>query len=720
MTDPVYQAGTPFAAAVDAVRGGKQDPDEAASGLIAQLTDLELLGLLDGDVPVGRGMREMMKRYNGVPIEAGRLDRLGIPGIRFTDGPRGVVVRNSTCFPVAIARGASWDPDLERSVGEAIGKEARAQGANLFAGVCINLPPFPGWGRSQESYGEDPLLTGSMGAALSQGAQPWVMTTVKHYACNSMDEARFTVDVRVEEDVLHEVYLPHFRTVVESGVDAVMSSYNSVNGEWAGQNRRLLTGILREEWGFAGFVMTDFIWGLRDPIGSVAAGQDLEMPFAQQRAKALPEALADGRLPRGAAELAARRLLATQIRLALRAQPTPPQEVIASPEHRELSREAARRGSVLLRNETVDGLPVLPLAYSWEPSVAVLGRLAGQPNMGDHGSSQTFPPSSVSILDGLRERLGERVVHGNAWRLGKAVEAARTADVAVVVVGPAEPEGEALVADAASFRLNGGWQSSRIGGWLAATLYNLKARFGDREGDRRNLGVSAEDAELVRAVASVNRRTIVVVVGGGTMVVDPWDRDVAALLLAWFPGMEGGRAVADLLLGDAEPSGRLPLAIPRRKQDLPTVDWRARSVRYDRWLGQRKLDRDGIEAAYPFGFGLGYTTFAVSDLSLGRVKGERFTATVSVRNTGQRAGRHVVQVYAHLPGEDRPVRALVGFRAVQLAAGKKASVKVDCSTRPLQRWTPRGYAVEVPSVRVEAGSWSGDPKAVKAILSGLE
>jgi beta-glucosidase len=719
MTDAVYQAGTPFAAAVDAARAGKEDPERAAAGLIAQMTDAELLGLLDGDVPVGPGMREMMARYNGEPIEAGRLDRVGIPGIRFTDGPRGVVVRSSTCFPVAIARGASWDPDLERRIGEAIGEEARAQGANLFAGVCINVPPFPGWGRSQESYGEDPVLTGAMGVALSLGAQPWVMTTVKHYACNSMDEARFRVDVQVDEDVLHEVYLPHFRAVVESGVDSVMSCYNSLNGEWAGQNKRLLTGILRDEWGFPGFVMTDFIWGVRDPIGSVAAGQDLEMPFAQQRAKTLPAALRDGRLARVDVEQSARRLLVAQIRLALRAKPTPQQDVIASPAHRQLSREAALLGSVLLRNEAVDGAPALPLDGATLRRAAVLGRLADQPNMGDTGSSRTFPPSSVSIVEGLRERLGDRVDHVSTGRIADAVEAARAADVAVVVVGPADREGEALVSDPASDRLVGGIFSNRIAAWVVANVTNFRARFAEGPGDRRNLGVSTEDVELIRSVAAVNRRTVVVVIGGGTMIVDPWDRDVPALLLAWFPGMEGGRAVADLLLGDAEPGGRLPLAIPHRKQDLPTVDWRARSVRYDRWFGQRKLDRDAVEAAYPFGFGLGYTSFALDDLSLSAVKGERFTATVKVKNTGSRAGRHVVQVYANLPGQDKPVRALVGFRAVEPGAGKTVSVTVDCSTRPLQRWTPRGYAVDVQSVRVEAGSWSGDPAAVDATLTGL-
>src|SRR5690348_15080838 len=193
-----------------------------------------------------------------------------------------------------MGRGATFDRDLERRVGEVMGIEARAQGCNLSGAVCINLLRHPAWGRAQETYGEEPALLGEMGAALARGAQRHVMACVKHYACNSMENARFTVDVRVDERALHEVYLPHFRAVVDAGVTAVMSAYNSVNGEWCGQNRTLLTEILRDEWGFAGFVMSDFIWGLRDPVGSLAAGLDVEMPFAQQRAAALPAALAAG------------------------------------------------------------------------------------------------------------------------------------------------------------------------------------------------------------------------------------------------------------------------------------------------------------------------------------------------------------------------------------------------------------------------------------------
>ena len=337
--DSPSRADSAFATAVGAVRRGEQSFDVAVAALIDQLTEGELLWLLDGDLTILRGVREMSQRYNRVPFEGGRIDRLGIPGIRFTDGPRGVALGASTAFPVAIARAATWDTDLERAVADVIGTEARAQGANLWAGICINLAYAPGWGRAQESYGEDPVLLGAMGAAAVAGANPWVMSCVKHFALNSMEEARFRVDVRVAEDVLHEIYLPHFRTVVEAGVDCVMSSYNSVNGTWAGQNRHLLTDILRTQWRFAGFVLTDFIWGLRDPVGSVAAGQDLEMPFRQQRAAALPAALAAGTLKRTDVERAAHRQLSAQIRLALRVRPIPPADVVASAAHRRLARE---------------------------------------------------------------------------------------------------------------------------------------------------------------------------------------------------------------------------------------------------------------------------------------------------------------------------------------------------------------------------------------------
>lgn len=711
---------TAFAIAVEAVRHGDQTLDAAVADLIDLLTERELLWLLDGDLTILRGVREMSQRYNKVPFEGGRIDRLGIPGIRFTDGPRGVALGASTAFPVAIARAATWDIDLEREVASVIGAEARAQGANLWAGICVNLAYAPGWGRAQESYGEDPVLLGAMGAAAVEGVNPWVMSCVKHFALNSMEEARFRVDVGVAEDVLHEVYLPHFRTVVEAGVDCVMSAYNSVNGTWAGQNRYLLTDVLRMQWRFTGFVLTDFIWGLRDPVGSVAAGQDLEMPFRQQRASTLPSALATGTLERTDVERAAHRQLSAQIRFAVRARPTPPADVVASAGHRRLAREVGCRGAVLLRNQVIGHTPALPLIQASLTRVALLGPLANRPNQGDVGSSMVSPPCSVTILDGLQERLGTKLIYVDGTTPTAAVAVARGADAAVVVVGlSSQDEGESMIGvDTASTQLLGGIARFRPVAAVLVRIATQVARFKRFGGDRRDLRLRPEDVALIEAVAKVNDRTVVVVIGGGTIVLDPWDSRVAAVLLAWYPGMEGGHAVADVLLGDAEPAGRLPMAIPHRQADLPQVDWDTDTVSYGRWWGQRKLDRDGVAAAYPLGFGLGYTTFGVADLELGQLEREQFSATVTVTNSGVRRGRHVVQIYAvQSTDTGRPVHHLVGFGSVDLESGTSNRIVIYCSLRPVQHWAGAGFTLAANDLTIRAASHAGDPAAVDATLA---
>ncbi|MGZ5364981.1 MAG: beta-glucosidase [Mycobacterium sp.] len=721
MTNEVYPSGTPFAEAVDAVRLGERDAGAAASALLHMLTDKELLWLLDGDeTMIGSVVDGARTRTNFLAVTAGRIDRIGVPGLRFTDGPRGVGIAPSTSFPVAIARASTWDVDVERRVAAAIGAEARAHGANFWGGLCINVAPFPGWGRSQESYGEDPLLLGEMGSAATEGAKPWVITSVKHFALNSMEEARFQVDVDVPEDILHERYLPHFRRTVEAGVDSVMSSYNSVNGEWAGENRRLLTEILRDQWGFTGFVHTDWVWGLRHPVKSVAAGQDVEMPFRQQRAPVLPSALRSGELARADVLKAGARILRTQIEFASRARPTPPRSVVAGAEHRALAREVAHRATVLLRNENTDGTRLLPLNEQDLQRVAVLGRLADRPNLGDTGSSNVRPPNTVSVVQGLRERLGShRVVTADAdASLQRAADIAKTADVAVIVVGlTPKDEGEALIAiDADTLALFGGIMRRPLVAKLASALFAFSQRWWTSGGDRSDLRLHSDDVALVRAVAAANPRTVVIVISGGTVVVDPWDGDVAALLMAWYPGMEGGRALADVLLGNAEPGGRMPVATPAQQSHLPQVDWRARSVTYDRWWGQPKLDHDGVQAAYPLGFGLGYTTFTTTDLTLGAVDGEHFDATVTVTNTGDRDGRHVVQIYTVRTVDGQPVHHLTGFASVPVSAGESASVRVDCSLRPLQVWTVDGFVLDEGDITVEAGAYCGDPNACRMPL----
>ncbi|GAP06408.1 beta-glucosidase-related glycosidase [Anaerolinea thermolimosa] len=254
--------------------------DARSRELLGQLTLEEKIKMMSGDLPFWVGMADMLGGgYADHPWVAGAIPRLGIPGVRFVDGPRGVILDGATTFPVSMARGATFDPELEERIGDVIGRELRAMGGNFFGGVCINLLRHPAWGRAQETYGEDPIHLGEFGAALARGVQRHVMACAKHYALNSMENARFTVDVRIEPRPLHEIYLRHFKRVVEEGVASIMSAYNSVNGEYCGQNYTLLTEILKQQWGFQGFVMTDFIFGMRDSKKAALAGQDVEMPF---------------------------------------------------------------------------------------------------------------------------------------------------------------------------------------------------------------------------------------------------------------------------------------------------------------------------------------------------------------------------------------------------------------------------------------------------------
>jgi len=708
---------TEFERAVAAVRSGT-DPAQAARGLVDQLDPSERLALLDGDEPFWPGMPKMMSQgYNLEPIIAGAVPRLGLPGIRFSDGPRGAVIGRATAFPVPMARGATWDPPLEERVGEAIGSEIRAQGGNFFGGVCINLLRHPAWGRAQETYGEEPVLLGSLGAALTRGAQRHVMACVKHYACNSMENARFAVDVQVDEHTLHEVYLPHFREVVAAGVASVMSAYNSVNGEWCGQSRTLLTEILRDEWGFDGFVVSDFVWGLRDPVASLSAGLDVEMPFAQQRAGTLPNALASGAASWEHVDRAALRILTTQLRFAASTlQEAPGLDVVVNDKHRALAREVAGRSMVLLRNETVDGWPLLPLRAEALSHLVVAGRLADLANTGDHGSSDVRAPHVVTALAGLRAALpGVKVTHLDGTSLGEAVAAAAGADAAVVVVGyTAADEGEYVGSfDPDLAALYPPSEDPQALSKLAQAWDEGPQWVG---GDRTSLRLHPEDEALIRSVSAANPRTVVVVVAGAAVTMEAWRHDVPAVLLAWYGGMEGGAALADVLLGTAEPGGRLPFVIPCSEDDLPAFDRSATTVTYDAWHGQRLLDRDGKEPAYPLGFGLSYSRFDVSatkavlDVDAGVLE-----ATASVRNTGDRSGRHVVQLYASRPLPDHPGvdRRLIDFASVDLAAGAAQQLLFRTPlARLCRREGPGRWVVPLGEYGIEVASNAADPEAV--------
>ena len=399
-----------------------------AAWIVEQMTLVEKLNCLDGDTPFWPGLFDMTAGgYYEHTWPAARVDRLGIPGIEFADGPRGCVVGDATAFPVSMARGATFDPDLEERIGDAIGAELRASGATFTGAVCMNLLRHPAWGRAQETYGEDPHHVGMMAAALTRGLQRNVMACMKHFALNSMENSRFRVDVTADERALHEVYLPHFARVAAEGVASTMSAYNSVNGQWCGQSTELLDDVLRQEWGWDGFVISDFIFGLRDAVASVRAGLDIEMPFRQQRAMHLAAALDAGTLDEADVDASVTRTVATLLRFRHVFDRQPPRSVIGCDDHRALAREAAATATVLLRNEG----ELLPVDAGAVRRIAVLGELAAVSNLGDGGSSDVRSSRVVTALDGLRARFGAAdVVHSN-----DDASIADGADLVVVVVG---------------------------------------------------------------------------------------------------------------------------------------------------------------------------------------------------------------------------------------------------------------------------------------------
>ncbi len=678
---PKDAAAAAFSSFRTATPRSNSEVEAEVDRLLRSLSMQERMLLMSGDGPFIRGTRDMSKRYNGVPVVAGAVKRLGIPGLRFTDGPRGVVMYHSTAFPSPMARGASFDPTLERRIGDAIGVEARTQGANLFAGVCINLLRHPAWGRAQETYGEDSYLLGEMGVALIEGTQRHVMACVKHFAVNSMENSRLWLDVHIDERDLTDLYLPHFKRCVEAGVAGVMTAYNSVNGSPCGQHQKLITQTLKQDWGFDGFVISDFTWGIRNPAAAANAGMDVEMPF-RWRFRALPRLLRSGRVSAERINDAAKRVLQKQLEFAAVGEPErylP--EVVAGSEHRELARHAAVQSMVLLRNEPTQAPwqarpsssgqeiaresapePLLPLNPGRLNSLAVIGWLASEQNIGDLGSSQVHPPSVVTLLQGLTSAGSEHGLdvryHDGVDQSG-AVALARDCDAVVLVAG-------------SSYRDEGEW-IIRAGG------------------DRTTLRLIQHDEQLIEAVASANRATAVVLMGGSAFVTDTWHDHVPALLMAWYPGMEGGHAVADLLFGVSSPTGRLPCTWPASKNTLPPFRRFARSIEYGPLHGYRFMEASNQVPAFPFGYGLGFHPLSWSDPVLESVTEQTaggFTVqlAVTVTNNATRPGGEVVQAYLaqSLGSCEDPLLTLVGFTKalVEAESSTKVSVSVQVDELP--------------------------------------
>lgn len=690
--------------------------DDLIERVIAEATLEEKVAMMSG-----HGFFELHRKsgvWGSDPYRAGGgCERLGVPALYFTDGPRGVVRGRSTAFPCTMARGASFDTDLERRVGEAMSLEIRAQGCNLSGAVCVNLLRHPAWGRAQETYGEDSWHLGEMGAALAEGLQTHnVIATVKHFALNSMENVRFKVNVKVDERTLREVYLPHFKRILDAGCASVMSAYNKVNGEYCGENRYLLTDILRQEWGFDGFVHSDWIMGVRTPWGA-AAGLDIENPEPMHFGSKLVAAVEGGQIAPSIVDTACRRILRTLYRFTCAEDPLPsyPMELVASQAHRALALEVAEKSAVLVRNE---GL--LPLDASKARKIAVAGRLADMAITGDNGSSRVRPPYVVTPLQGLTDYAGPGQIRyvGGEGAPAAAAAGAHEADVAIVVVGyTAMEEGEFIPGD---INLGQDTGSTAASGPSENAVGGTPRSNEPRGGDRVNLNLPDEQVALIEAVSAANPNTIVVIVAGSAVLFGEWLNGTAAVLQTFYSGMEGGRALARLIFGETSPSGRLPFTVAADPGDYPFFDIAASEIEYDYWHGYALFDREGIRPQFPFGHGLTYSRFAYRALKARRLPDGDIAAQVSICNDGPRTATEVAQLYIAPPGRDaeRPAKLLRGFQRVELAPGETRTIRFRVRAGSLKWYDPatRAWRLESGPHGVLVGGSSLDAETRRTMV----
>ena len=754
---------------------------------------------------------------------------IGLASIVMSDGPVGVRGTQwsaddpSIALPSPAALAATWDPGLARTAGRLLGQEARRKGVHVLLAPTVNLHRSPLGGRHFECYSEDPLLTAEIGTGYVTGVQEQgVATTVKHFVANDFESERFTASAEVSDRALRELYLAPFEAIVHrASAWGVMSAYNAVNGVSMTDNAALQRGVLKDEWGFDGFIVSDWT-AARDTTASANAGLDVVMPaFASPWGDKLLAAVRAGEVPAEVIDEQVRRVLRLAARVGALAgapQSVPPPRRPAKIDGEEVAREVARRSFVLAANAG----GILPLDASCLGSVAVIGALAKDARVLGGGSATVFPEHVISPLQGLTAALPDTVqltyAFGADPRTGKLapakppqwtglratfLDAAQATlyettlatgrgrwmempegvdpeaiasveltgrltaevggehqlairglgrftltagdqmlfdgavqpdsdDIAMTFLSPPERRAVLMLAAGDSVdvalrhpvRLTPGFAfiSLSLGyappmgepGELLAEAEQA-ARDADvavvvvgttdeveSEGfDRTTLALPGRQDELVTRVAAANPRTVVVV-NAGSPVELPWADDVAAVLLAWFPGQEAGHALADVLLGRAEPGGRLPTTWPVREADCPVLSTTPTDgvLAYDEgvFIGYRAWERNALPPRYPFGHGLGYTDWEYESMAA-----DRGTVTVTVRNTGSRAGREVVQIYAGPvePDETRPRRWLAGFASVTAGPGESATVAIDLPGRTWQIWAD-GWQTITGEYRLEA------------------
>jgi beta-glucosidase len=685
-------------------------PDARASLLLGAMTRDEKIGLLGGDdlqgVAGAEGTHTGTDR--GVP-------RVGMPPVYYSDGPVGPRSGRATAMPASMALASTFSRALAYAHGSLVGNEVRLKGSDIVFAPTVNIMRTPVGGRTFEGYGEDPYLVSRMGVGWIQGAQSQgVIADVKHFAANNQEGQgaavpgapvgagvqgnRLTVDARVDERTLHEIYLPQFEAAVKEGrAGTVMCSYNRLNGQYACENKHLLADILRGEWGFKGYVLADY-GAAKSTADSLKNGLDFDpFPGIAYSPPLIKAAVAGGGAPESSIDRHAHTLLRTLFAYGFfdRAAYANTPAAVDRRGHAARARAIEEAGTVLLKNSGV-----LPLDRRRIRTLAVIGPDATRFKSGG-GSSNVQPYTVSTPLQGITAAAGPgvKVAYDDGSDAARTARVARGADATVVVAADTSSEGS----DKPCLGLN----------------------CGNTDGLDRDA--------LIARVAAANRRSIVVLETGGP-VLTPWRGRVGALLESWYPGLEGGAAMGRVIFGAAEPGGRLPATFPRREADEPTAGdpeaypGVAETVRYKEGVlvGYRWFDQRGIAPAFPFGHGLGYTTYSYRDLKVTPAAGGRPAATITARvtNTGGRAGTETAQLYLGMPdpapGVNQPPRVLRGFARVAIRPGRTRTVRFTLGARDLSYWNTaaRGWRVAPGCYQVMVGRSSRDIRLRGVISQG--
>lgn len=614
------------------------------------------------------------------------LPRLGIPEFHITNGPAGVSLgwggpqKPATALPSPTALGASWDPELAHFYGAIAGTETLALGSQLLEGPDINIIRVPQNGRAFENYSEDPFLTSRIAVANIQGTQSvGVLANVKHFLANNQESNRMSINEIIGERALREIYLPGFEaSVKEAHVASVMCAYPRVNGDFACENKAYLNDILREEWKFNGFVISDF-GATHSTVKSMIAGLDAEFPTGRFYSDALKKAVESGDVPQATLDEALIRRFSKMIEFGLFGpqKKTPALEVLKDGA---ASRKIAEESMVLLKNNN----NLLPLDQAQLKSITLIGPYAVRALTGGSGSADVLPLYTIEPAFGIRRLViphgfGGRAVPIDGSDLAEAEKLAKASTVAIVMVG--ENQGE---------------------------------------GADHGIELSAAQNKLIETVAAANPKTIVVLKTGSAVLM-PWLDKVAAVLEAWYPGEEDGNAVARVLFGEVNPSGKLPISFPRTTEDTLARDPQAypgngKEVHYSEGIdvGYRWFQTKNVKPLFPFGYGLSYTTFAYSKPVVTTLPGHKgATVTFEIQNTGKVAGAEVAQVYVGFPPiaeGNEPPRQLKGFQKVVLKPGETKSVHIALTPRDFSYWSTakHDWVIESGSYRIMIGASSED------------